>query len=115
MNAQPSLLDTITPPVELDVNISKLPLEERWPIWVDANGALIEHITRLALSAARRGAKRLSMKQLFEAVRASASVDNGGPVPWRLNNDYTAPMARLLMDRHAELRGLFETRQRRAA
>jgi hypothetical protein len=111
----PSLFDGIKPPVELDVLTSKLPLAERWPLWRDANGELIEYITRLALSAARRGANRLSMKALFEQVRASAVVDNGGPADFKLNNDYTSLLARLLMDRHAELAGLFETRQRRAA
>lgn len=111
----PTLFDALAPPVELDVDVRKLPLEERFPIWVEHNGNLIEHITRLALSAARSGARRLSMKALFESVRMSASVDNGGPVPWRLDNSYTAPLARLLMERHAELRGLFETRARKAA
>lgn len=112
---QPSLLAQIRPPVELSVDVRRLPLEERFPIWVDANGHLVEHITRLALSAARTGSRRLSMKALFEQVRASASVDNGGPVLWRLDNSYSAPLARLLMERHSELRGLFETRTRRAA
>jgi hypothetical protein len=113
-SVHPSLLDAIQPPVELPVDVRKLPLEERFPIWVEHNGNLIEHITRLALSASRTGARRLSAKALFEQVRASALVENGGPTPWRLDNSYTAPLARLLMERHAELRGLFETRQRRA-
>jgi hypothetical protein len=111
----PTLFDALRPPVELPVDVRKLPLAERFPLWVAANGHLVEHITRLALAAARTGSRRLSMKALFEQVRASASVDNGGPVPWRLDNSYTAPLARLLMERHAELRGLFETRTRRAA
>lgn len=113
MSAQGNLLDSIKPPVELDVITSKLPLEERWPIWRDANGELIEYITRRSLGAGRRGAKRLSMKAMFEEVRASAVVSNDGPVPWKLNNDYTALVARLLMERHKELRGLFETRSQR--
>lgn len=115
MTTQPSLLDQIEPPVELSVDARKLPLDERFPLWVALNGDLIEHITRLALSAVRRGAKRLSMKALFEQVRASAAVNELGPVPWKLNNDYTSLLARLLMERHKELSGLFETRVRKAA
>jgi hypothetical protein len=111
----PTLFDALQPPVDLPVDVRRLPLEQRFPLWVDANGNLVEHITRLALAASRSGAGRLSMKALFEMVRLSASVDNGGPVPWRLDNSYTAPLARLLMERHAELRGLFETRTRRVA
>lgn len=111
---QPSILDGIKPPVDIPVDVRKLPIEERFPIWVAANGHLVEYITRRSLGAARRGAKRLSMKAIFEEIRASASVDNGGPVEWRLDNSFTAPMARLLMDRNPELRGLFETRSQRS-
>lgn len=112
--SQGNLLDAIKPPVELDVITSKLPLAERWPLWRDANPELIEYITRRSLGAARRGAKRLSMKWVFEEVRLSAAVNNDGPVAFKLDNSYSAPMARLLTDRHPELRGLFETRTRRS-
>ena len=115
MTTTPDLLSLISPPVDLPVDMRKLPLEERFPLWLERNPHIVEHITRIALSAAHRGAKRQSMKAIFESIRASASVDNGGPVPWRLDNSMTALMARHIVARHPELEGQFEFRQRRAA
>src|ERR1039458_3585900 len=109
-----TLLDLITPPVQIPVDARHLPLDERFALWVQLNPTLVERITRLALAQAARGARRLSTKSLFEQVRASAVVA-GPPADWKLDNSFTAPMARLLVQRHPELDGLFEFRVRRSA
>lgn len=81
--------------------------------WRAHNERAVTMITHLALSASQRGARRISMKSLFEAVRAQGAFGEATE-PFRLNNNRTAEMARYLMDRYpTTLGGKFVTRKRR--
>lgn len=59
------------------------------------------------------GFQRWSMKGLFEALRYQQALKTRGE-SFKLNNNYTALYARLLMDNEPRLEGFFEIRQRRA-
>lgn len=109
-----TLLDLIQPPVDLPVDMRRLPLEERFPLWLERNPHIVERIIVLALADVRRGVRRCSMKRYFELIRGSVQVDNGGPTAFRLDNTYTGLLSRHVMDRCPELRGTFELRQRGA-
>ena len=50
------------------------------------------------------------MKMLFEVVRWNRLLRTGDR-GFKLNNNFTAYYARLLMEREPELRGMFETRK----
>lgn len=89
------------------------PIDARFDAWRRQNPDIVEHVTRLALAAARRGVKRLSMKSLFESARAS-HLEAAGTGTWKLDNTYTAPLARYLMEQYPELVGKFELRRRSA-
>lgn len=110
-----NLLDLIKPPVDIPVDMRRLPVEERFPLWLDRNPHIVERVIVLALADVRRGVKRCSMKRYFELIRGSVSVDNGGPTAYRLDNSYTAPLSRHVMDICPELTGRFEVRARRAS
>lgn len=90
--------------------------EAEFALWRERNANAVEYITRLSISNARRGARRLSMKSMFEAARAAGAFgDSTTTEPFRLNNNRTAQMSRWVMERHPVLDGLFATRRRRAA
>lgn len=70
-------------------------------------------LRRLALGKRRSGARRIGMKALWEVARWE--LECGDDEGFKLNNNYTAWYARLLMEREPELAEAFETRRRRAA
>ena len=58
------------------------------------------------------GRSRLGIKALFERVRWEIGIRDDKPPP-KLNNNHTAFYARLIMDRHPDLAGIFALRQQR--
>ena len=61
------------------------------------------------------GHAKLGISELFERVRWEVSIhttDNGN---FKLNNNHRAFYARLIMDRHVELREIFRLRKQRIA
>jgi hypothetical protein len=67
----------------------------------------------MALEYKRAGHHHCGMKMLWEALRYQSALQTRGE-PYKLNNNYTALYARMLMENEPELRGFFETRERRA-
>jgi hypothetical protein len=88
----------------------------RFDRWVRENPELVPRLADAALRLKRQGRKHYGVKKFFEDLRWD---DVPTPVRadgsrFKINNSYTAPMARLLMERYPELDGFFETRERRA-
>jgi len=78
-----------------------------------ANPHIYEALRRFALEAKRHGRRRLGMKAVFERLRWWSLVEARSDA-FKLNNNYTAHYARLLMKNEAELRDFFETRVQRS-
>ena len=58
---------------------------------------------------ASTGRRKLGIKTLYERARWEIALSTGDP-DFKLNNNYTAFYARLIMDSEADLRGLFDLR-----
>lgn len=86
------------------------PITARFWRFHEENPHVYAHLVRLARRAHRRGAHRIGMKQLFEVLRWQTMLSTTDP-DFKLNNDYTAPYARLIMHRESDLAGMFETRK----
>lgn len=72
---------------------------------------MLEH---LACELKRGGVNRWGIKALWEVCRYQLSLRTSSSAStFRLNNNYTAYYARLLMERCAELQGFFQTRSHR--
>jgi len=74
------------------------------------------HLVRLARQAKANGQRKFGMKALFEILRWERHVE-GLPddrEDWKLNNNYTAAYARLIMQCEPDLDGYFETRKQKA-
>ncbi len=70
-------------------------------------------LVRLAMDLVRRGVRQYSINGLFEILRWQYALQTRGE-PYRLNNNYRALYARLLMREVPALDGFFETRARRS-
>jgi hypothetical protein len=62
-----------------------------------ANPHVYEALVKLVKRATKRGYKRWSTKGMFEVLRWETSLKTSTE-PWKLNNNYTALYARMLVD-----------------
>ena len=92
---------------------SGLTIEESFGLFHQANPHIYRLLRQMALEYKLSGHARCGMKMLWEALRYSSGVQTRGE-PYKLNNNYTALYARLLMRQERQLRGFFEVRGRRA-
>jgi len=93
-------------PVEAGKNI-----EEDFRAFHKANPHIYRILRKMALEYKRAGNEHCGIKMLWEALRYNSGIRTRGDA-YKLNNNYTAHYARLLMDQERELRGFFETRER---
>lgn len=84
-------------------------LERRFVAFHRANPQVYVQLRTLALTAKRAGVRKFGIAALFERLRWLSLVETAGD-PYRLNNSYRAPYARLLMAQEPELRAFFTTR-----
>jgi hypothetical protein len=92
------------------INAHGLTLEQQFAEFHQANPHVYSALRHLALDAARHG-RRLGIGMLFEVLRwqyAMTTTDEASE--FKLNNNYRAFYARLLMEREPDLDGYFETR-----
>lgn len=103
---QPGLFDRI-----IAINGHGLTLEQRFDAFHAANPHVYQELRRLALQLTRHGHRRIGIGMIYEVLRwqyilSTKDTDND----FKLNNNYRAFYARLLMDTEPELAGVFETR-----
>ncbi len=95
-----------------DDNVRK-PLEERFADFHGEHPEVYDALLELSKQAWRAGARRIGIAMLFEVLRwewilSRLPADNEA---WKLNNDYKSHYARLLMQNHTWLDGMFELRK----
>lgn len=79
---------------------------------VDIPPDIVTKFEQYALEVHRRGFKRYSADALLHRIRWHAHIERGDR-DFKANNNWTAQLARDLMNKRPELRGFFETRERR--
>ena len=90
------------------------PLQQRFEAYHAEHPEVYRWLREMAFAAVRRGRTRVGVKALYEVLRWKRNVEAGDD-GFKLDNSYTALYARKLMNENPELRGLFETRKRKAA
>lgn len=73
-----------------------------------------EQLTRLARTWKSNGTAKLGIATLFEVLRWNSHLNPNKDGGYKLNNNYRALYARLIMDQEPDLKGLFELRERTA-
>ena len=106
MNQQLGLFDRRI----VTINAHGLTLDQQFEQFHAANPHVYHQLRALALDAAHRG-QRLGIAMLFEVLRWQYAMNtNDQASEFKLNNNYRAFYARLLMEREPELQDYFETR-----
>ena len=82
---------------------------DRFAIFHLSNPRVYKMILSIALDLKRRGHKKAGMKAIFERLRWLYALQTQGEA-YKLNNNYTAHYARLIMESEPELAGFFEVR-----
>lgn len=90
----------------------KGPLQERFEHFHKLNPAVLDAIVRIAKQLKGRGFRQAGMKLIFERLRWLYALQTSGE-DYKLNNNYTAFYARLVMHQHPELDGFFKLRKQR--
>lgn len=92
----------------------EMTIEERFNAFHAANPQVYIRLRDLALMLRARGIQRYGIAALYEVLRFDHALRTVGADPFKLNNDYRALYARLLMERELGLEGFFEIRERKA-
>ena len=74
------------------------------------NPHVYDELVRLARRLRVRGIDRYGIAGLFEVLRYDHTIRTG-TADWKLNNNYRAFYARMIMANHPELANLFEVRR----
>lgn len=90
------------------------PIESAFWQFHDANPVVYDRLVFLARDLVARGHRKIGIKMLFEVLRWHHMTTIGDADGFKLNNNYHALYARLIMFREADLDGLFELRRIRA-
>ena len=69
-------------------------------------------LVRLARSWQANGSAKLGIATLFEVLRWNSHMNPERDGGYKLNNNYRALYARLIMNREPDLKGIFELRER---
>lgn len=103
-------LDIFTPVVADDG--AQLTLDQQFAAFHRENPDVYNRLRELAIDLRSRGHAKGSIAMLFEVLRWEHALATTDP-DFKLNNNYRAFYARLLMDHEPRLRGFFETRVQR--
>lgn len=76
-----------------------------------ADPRLMPTFAKFAIEAAARGRTRFSANMIFNRIRWYTQVESPDGQPFKLNDHYSALMARLFVIMHPEHAGLFEFRE----
>ena len=87
-------------------------IDQRWAEFHQANPHIMTELLRLAIARLDRGDRRIGVKALWEELRSWLRVT--GASDYKLNNDFTAPASRMLVELEPRLAGVIEQRTRKA-
>lgn len=85
-------------------------IDDRFAEFHQTNPCVYEAAKDMALKLKRSGRTRWSVKAIFEVLRYSHAIRTQSD-DFKLNNDFTARYARLLMQNEPELKDFFELRE----
>lgn len=87
-------------------------IERAFKVFDTANPNVYRLLEAAALAAQRTGAPRIGIAKLVEDIRYNPTIATTSE-PFKLNNNFRALYARLLVHRHPSLQPLFVLRERR--
>ena len=104
---------SLFPPLVHPPTVEGETISERFRSFHELNPHVYESLVGMAMRLRRNGRLKWGLKGLFEVLRWSQAIATQGD-EYRLNNNYTALYARLIMEQEPALEGFFDVRERRA-
>ena len=89
-------------------------IEEQFEAFHAANPHIMRRLVEIAWQAKAAGRNQMGIALLWERMRWDLFVESQGD-EYKLNNNYRSHYARKIMADHPMLRGMFHTRELRAA
>lgn len=86
------------------------PADQKFWEFHKKNPQVFDELVKLCEQAKRAGRKRIGIKMMFEVLRWNRHMDTSDE-DFKLNNNYAPRYARILVEKHPEYNGLFETRR----
>ena len=99
------------------MNLWSPSIEEKFTAWMRTPDGIhaYDNVRTRAFRLKERGWRHFGIKALWEAARYDRALELGPDVDgFKLNNNYSSRMARLLMDNEPGLRGFFSLRELRS-
>lgn len=93
------------------VDDPKLTPAQRFELFHEKNPQVYEELKSLALDLVDLGHVKIGIAMLWEVLRWQHAMRTRDDQGYKLNNDYRAPYARLLMKNDSRLAGVFEIRK----
>lgn len=88
-------------------------LQARWQQVKQQQPELLDRCYALCKRAQARGFKRWSADAMFHVLRFETGISTDDKTGLKINNDYTAFIARDLMDQNPDLNGFFQLREQK--
>jgi hypothetical protein len=89
-------------------------IQEHFEQFHQKHPEVYQELVRLARFAKSKGFEKIGIALLWERLRWYVMVERHGE-DFKLSNNYRSRYARLIMEREADLRGFFTTRELRTA
>lgn len=106
MSAQPTLFD-VPPPTK------RLTLQDRFDDWIKDNPHILRLFLQYANEAREAGAQHYGIKAIAERVRWHVRIQSRND-EFKINNNWSSRLARLLVERDPRLKDFFEFRKLKA-
>jgi hypothetical protein len=106
MNQFEFVFDPIKPVEQPEASIA-----QRFARFHADNPQVYSMLVSLARDLRTRRPRKLGIKMLFEVLRWQYYVQTDTDEEYKLSNDFTAPYARLIMEREPDLQGAFNTKR----
>lgn len=103
-------------PVKKDED-ADLSIDERFARFATGNPHVLTAALQIAQDWLANGRSYISVKAIYENLRVRTkheSVTREKDVPFKLNNDFTAPLARWLIAQDSRLEGVLRLRERKS-
>lgn len=94
-----------------DAHPSDRTITERFEAWLAARPEMLPAFVRVARQLRQAGHDRYSADGIFHILRWERIAEGKDADGWTVNNVFSSRMARLVMERHKDLEGFFETRR----